>query len=41
MAAHGKYPDAKTLQYIVREINLNKGDCKRNKLITEYIITFN
>jgi hypothetical protein len=37
MKAHGKYPDAKLAQLIVREMNLNKGDCKRHKLIIEYI----
>ena len=37
MKAHGRYPDEKFGQLIVRELNLNKGDCKRNRLIVEYI----
>lgn len=41
MNAHGKYPDSKICQFIVREMGLNKGDCKRHKLITEFINQFN
>lgn len=41
MNAHGKYPDKKTCEFIVREINLNKGENRRNLLIVEYMLEFN
>jgi hypothetical protein len=37
MNIHGRYPDPKLCQLIVSEMGLNKGECKRHKLITEFI----
>ena len=33
MNAHSKFPDSKTCEFIVREINFNKGETRRNLLI--------
>ena len=41
MNAHGKYPESKSGEMVVKDLALNKGDCKRNKLITEFICEFN
>jgi hypothetical protein len=41
LRAHGRYPDDRIAQLIVRELNLNKGDCKRNKSISEFICEYN
>jgi hypothetical protein len=41
MNAHGRFPDGKTCEFIVREMGYSKGENKRNKLITEYVLEFN
>lgn len=33
LAHHGKYPSENILKFIVKDIGLNKGENKRNKLI--------
>lgn len=38
---HGKYPGEAEVALILKEVALNKGDSKRNRLITEYILNFN
>ena len=41
LASHGKYPGDAEVALILKEVGLSKGDSKRNKLIAEYIVTFN
>jgi hypothetical protein len=41
LAFHGKYPGETELALILKEVGLNKGDCKRNRLIAEFILAFN
>lgn len=41
LAHHGKYPGEAEIALILKEAGLNKGDSKRNRLITEYILSFN
>lgn len=40
MNFHGKYPTKKAIEYILKEINLNKGPNNRNALIRDYMIKY-
>lgn len=38
---HGKFPSQAEISLILKEMALNKGECKRNRLIGEFIIAYN
>ena len=40
MNFHAKYPTKKSSEYILKEINQNKGANSRNALIRDYIIKY-
>jgi hypothetical protein len=41
LALHGKYPTESAIESILKELSLNKGTCKRNRTMVEYILEYN